>query len=142
MELLTSEVVKQDHPEIQGLIQKYKKVFEDLPMELRPERKIEHVIEIKSGSSPVNVKPYRYPHHHKTEIERSIHDLLKCGVITEIQSPYATPVVLVQKKDGSFRLCIDYRGLNKITINSNSPFHLSMKCWMNCMAQGTFQNYT
>ena len=82
-ELLTSEVVKQDHPEIQGLIQKYKKVFEDLPMELPPKRKIEHVIEIKSGSSPVNVKPYRYPHHHKTEIERLIHDLLRCGVITE-----------------------------------------------------------
>ena len=64
MELLTSEVVKSGQPEIQGLIQKYKKVFEDLPMELPPERKIEHVIEIKYGSSPVNVKPYRYPHHH------------------------------------------------------------------------------
>ena len=82
MELLTSEVVKPGHPEIQGLIQKYKKVFEDLPMELPPERKIEHVIKIKSGSSLVNVKPYRYPHHHKTEIERLIRDLLKCGVIT------------------------------------------------------------
>ena len=83
MELLTSEVVKPGHLEIQGLIQKYKKVFEDLPMELPPERKIEHVIEIKLRSSPFNVKPYRYTHHHKTEIEILIHDLLKCGVITE-----------------------------------------------------------
>ena len=66
MELLALEVVKLGQPEIQGLIQKYKKVLEDLPMELQQERKIEHVIEIKSGSSPVNVKPYRYPHHHKT----------------------------------------------------------------------------
>ena len=57
MELLTSEVVKPGHSEIQGLIQKYKKVFEYLPMELPPERKIEHAIEIKSGSSPVNVNP-------------------------------------------------------------------------------------
>ena len=78
MELLTSKVVKPRHPESQGLIQKYKKLFEDLPMELPPERRIEHIIEIKSGSSPVNVKPYRYPHHHKTKIERLIHDLLKC----------------------------------------------------------------
>ena len=69
-------------------------------MELPPESKIEHVIEIKSGSSPVNVKPYRYPHHHKTEIERLIHDLLKCGVIKEIRSPYVAPLVLVRKKDG------------------------------------------
>ena len=116
MELLTSELVKQDHPEIQGLIQKYKKSIRRPPMDLPPERKIEHVIEIKSGSSPVNVKPYRYPHHHKMEIERLIHDLLKCGVITEIQSPYAAPVVQVRKKDGSVRLCIDYKGLNKKTI--------------------------
>ena len=90
-------------------------------MELPPERKIEHVIEIKSGSSPVNVKPYRYPHHHKTEIERLICDLLKCGVITKSQSPYAAPVVPVWKKDGSFRLCIDYRGLNKITTKDKFP---------------------
>ena len=95
MELLTSEVVKPGHPEIQGLIQKLKKVFEDLHMELPPKRKIKHVIEIMSGSSPVNVKPYRYPHHHKTEIEILIRELLQCGVITEIQSPYAAPVVLV-----------------------------------------------
>ena len=108
-------------------------------MELPPERKIEHVIEIESRSSPVNVKPYSYP-HHKTEIEILIRDLLKCGVITESQSPYAAPVVLVRKKDGSFRLCIDYRGLNKITIEDKFPFRLLMKCWTSCMAQGTFQN--
>ena len=81
MELLTSEGVKLGQPEIQGLIQKYKKVFKYLPMELPLERKIEHVIEIKSGSSPVNVKLYRYPHHHKTEIERIIYDLQKVRVL-------------------------------------------------------------
>ena len=90
-------------------------------MELPPERNIEHVIETKSGSSLVNVKPYRYPRHHNTEIERLIRDLLKCGVITESQSPYAAPVALVWKKDGSFRLCIDYQGLNKITIKDKFP---------------------
>ena len=88
-------MVKPGQPKTQGLIQKYKKVFEDLPMELPPERKIEHAIEIKLGSSPINVKPCRYPNHHKIEIERLIHDLLKCGVIIESRSPYATPVVLV-----------------------------------------------
>jgi hypothetical protein len=50
---------------IQDLIQKYKKVFQDLPMDLPPQRRIEHLIEIKPGSSPVKIKPYRYPHHHK-----------------------------------------------------------------------------
>ena len=90
-------------------------------MELPPNRKIEHTIEVEPGAKPVNIKPYRYPHHHKTGIERLTQDLLKCGVISKSRSPYAAPVVLVGKKDGSFRLCIDYRGLNKVTIKNKFP---------------------
>jgi len=75
MEILASELVDSKETEIQQLIQKHKKVFQDLPMELPPERDIEHIIEMKPGSSPVNIKPYRYPHHHKTEIKRLIQDL-------------------------------------------------------------------
>jgi hypothetical protein len=81
--------------EIQDLIQTYKKVFQDLPMDLPPQKRIEHLIEIKPGSSPVKIRPYRYPHHHKTEIERLVQDLLKCGIITKSRSPYSAPVVLV-----------------------------------------------
>ena len=47
--------------------------------------------------------------------------MLKCGVISKSRNPYAAPVVLVRKKDGSFRLCIDYRGLNKVTIKNKFP---------------------
>ena len=47
--------------------------------------------------------------------------MLKCGVISKSRLPYAAPVVLVRKKDGSFRLCIDYRGLNKVTIKNKFP---------------------
>ena len=106
--------------EVISLIHKYDKVFQDLSMKLPLERKIEHIIEVKPDSTPVNVKPYRYPHHHKIEIERLIQDLLNHGVITKSRSPYVAPVVLVRKKDGSFRLCIDYRELNKITIDRKS----------------------
>jgi hypothetical protein len=90
-------------------------------MELPPQRRIKHIIEVKPVSSPIKVRPYRYPHHHKTQIQILVQDLLKCGVITKNRSPYATPVVLVQNKDGSFRLCIDYRGLNKIPIKNKFP---------------------
>ena len=55
------------------------------------------------------------------EIERLMQDLLKHGIITKSRSPYAALVVLVRKKDGSFWLCIDYRGLNKITIKHKFP---------------------
>ena len=106
---------------IQDLIQKHEKEFQDLPMKMLPNREIEHTIEVKARSDPVNIKLYQYPHHQKTEIERLIQDLLKCGIISKSKSPYAAPVVLVRKKDGSFRLCIDYRGLNKITIKNKFP---------------------
>ena len=90
-------------------------------MKIPPNREIKHTIEVKARSGPVNIKPYRYPHHHKTEIEKIIQDLLKCGVISKSKSPYAAPFILVRKKYGSFQLCIDYKGLNKITINNKFP---------------------
>eukprot|EP00253_Pinus_taeda_P029674 PITA_29674 len=115
LELLSTEGTHQTS-EISSLIERYEKGFQDLPMKLPPESKIEHIIEVKTNSTPINVRPYRYPHHHKIEIKRLIQDLLKHGIITKSRSPYTAPVVLIRKKDRSFRLCIDYRGLNKITI--------------------------
>eukprot|EP00253_Pinus_taeda_P032921 PITA_32921 len=68
LELLSIEGTHQPS-EISSLIQKYEKVFQDLPMKLPPEKQIEHIIEVKPNSTPVNVKPYCYAHHPKTEIE-------------------------------------------------------------------------
>ena len=64
-------------------------------MELPPNRKTKHLIELEPGAKLVNIRPYRYPHHHKTKIERLTQDLLKCGVISKSRSPYAALVVLV-----------------------------------------------
>ena len=101
---------------IQGLIQKYEKVFKYIVKKLPPEIEIENIIEVKPSSAPMNVKTYRYPHHHKTGIEILIQYLSRCGVITRSISPYTSILMLVRKKDMSFILCIDYRGINKITI--------------------------
>eukprot|EP00253_Pinus_taeda_P006192 PITA_06192 len=121
LEMLSANMTSEESPEIQDLIRKHEKVFQGLPLKMLPNREIEHKIEVKAGSDQVNIKPYRYPHHQKTEIERLIQDLLKCGIISKSKSPYAAPMVLVRKKDGSFRLCFDYRGLNKITIRKKFP---------------------
>jgi hypothetical protein len=102
MELLTTKIVKSQDPEIQALIQKHDKVFQDLPMKMPPNRNIEHIIEVKPDSTLVNIRPYLYPYHHKTEIKRLIQDLLKCEVIMKSNSPYAPPIVLVQKKGWIF----------------------------------------
>ena len=65
--------------------------------------------------------PCRYPFHHKIEIEMLVRDLLKQGVILPSTSSFSSSVLLVWKKDGSWRLCIDFRALNHITIKDKFP---------------------
>ena len=87
-------------------------------------RHYDHAIPIFPNAIPVNSKPYRYSPFHKDEIERQIRELLAAGLITPSTSPYASPVLLVQKKDGSWRFCVDYRRLNDITIKNRFPMPL------------------
>jgi len=92
-----------------------------LPKELPPSREHDHGIELLSGSNPPNIRPYRYPYQQKGEIERLVQELLDAGAIRESKSSFSALVILVRKKDGSFRMCIDYRELNKITIKDKFP---------------------
>ncbi|UYV77254.1 K02A2.6-like [Cordylochernes scorpioides] len=70
---------------------------------------------------PISCRPYRRPLAEYDEIKRQVEELIKKGLIRESQSPWAFPVVLVSKKDGSQRMCIDYRKLNAITIDDKQP---------------------
>ena len=62
--------------------------------------------------------PYRHPKVYMDEIERAIHELLALGYIRPSISPFASSVVLVKKKDGTLRMCIDYRALNRKTMKN------------------------
>ena len=73
------------------------------------------------GKYPSNIRPYRCWFHHKTEIEMLVQDLLKQGVIRPSTSSFSSLVLHVWKKDGSWRLCIEFRALNHITIKDKFP---------------------
>lgn len=98
--------------------------FEDVlrePKTLPPQRNFDHKIPLKTGSEPFTIRPYRYPHIQKTEIEKIVKEMLATGIIQPNQSPFASPVLLVKRKDGSWRFCVDFRELNKITVKDKLP---------------------
>ena len=115
-----SDLESLQREELQKLLLKYQEVFQE-PQGLPPKRNIEHSIELKPGAEPINVRPYKYAYHHKDEIERQVQELLLTGAIKESVSPFSSPVILVKKKDGSWRMCVDYRALNKATVPDKFP---------------------
>ena len=106
--------------ELALLLHTYSVVF-DTPTSLPPQRSHDHTIPLLEGSQPVKVKPYRYPHSQKEEIEKLVNDMLAEGIIQPSKSPFSSPIILVKKKDGSWRVCTDYRALNAITIKDSFP---------------------
>jgi hypothetical protein len=84
------------------ILHKFAFVFED-PQGLPPSRECDHAIPLVEGDQPSNIKPYRYPPMLKDEIEKQIIDMLWQGVIQKITSPFASLVLLVKKKDNTWR---------------------------------------
>ena len=109
--------------ELQPVIDHYADVFA-IPKELPPQRSHDHRIPLIEGTPPVNIRPYRHPPTQKDAIEAMVKELLEAGVIKPSHSPFASPVVMVKKKDNTWRMCIDYRQLNKNTIKDKFPIPL------------------
>lgn len=91
------------------------------PNSLPPTRPISHHIHFLPNLVLVNIKPYRYPHYQKTKLEQQIASTLESGLIRPNFSAFSSPILLVKKKDGSWRCCIGYRALNAITVKDRFP---------------------
>ena len=111
-------------PMILAVLGSHEAVFHTPPGMLSP-RRFDHHIHLLPHSKPVNVRPYRYPYFQKNEIERQVKEMLSSRVIRPSQSPFSSPVLLIRKKNGTFRFCIDYRALNKATVHDRFPIPTS-----------------
>ncbi|XP_021737472.1 uncharacterized protein LOC110703982 [Chenopodium quinoa] len=104
------------------LIKDFEDVFPDeLPKELPPLRGIEHQIDLITGASLPNKPAYRCNPLETKELQRQIEELMSMGYVRESMSPCAVPALLVPKKDGTWRMCIDSRVVNNITIKYRFP---------------------
>ncbi|MCO5578787.1 hypothetical protein L7F22_032633 [Adiantum nelumboides] len=109
--------------ELFNFLNQFQDVFiDDIPGELPPKRgDDDHMIELIPASSPPNKPPYRVSQAQQEEIMRQVNELVDKGMVRPSSSPFCSPVLLVQKKDGTYRMCVDYRALNRITIKNRFP---------------------
>lgn len=96
--------------EIEKILEEFQDVYQ--VQGLPPPRQCDHRIPLHNPQLAVKIRPYRYPFHHKNEIERQVQEMLHSGIIRPSNSPFASLVVLVKKAVDNWRLCVDYRTLN------------------------------
>jgi hypothetical protein len=110
-----------DPLEIIKIVSEFPDVFpEDLPGML-PERKVEFAIELLPGTAPISKRANRVSGPELVELKKQIDELSEKGYIRPSTSPWAAPVLFVEKKDGTRRMCIDYRALIEVTIKNKYP---------------------
>ncbi len=107
---------------IEGVLTEFGDVMPpELPKQLPPKREIDHRIDLVHGARPPAQAPYRMAPPELQELRRQLTELVDSGFIRPSKSPYGAPVLFQKKHDGSLRLCIDYRALNKLTVKNKYP---------------------
>jgi hypothetical protein len=87
----------------------------------QPERNVEFAIELIPGTAPISKRAYRVSGPELVELKKQIDELLEKVYIRPSTSPWVAPVLFVEKKDGTKKMCIDYRSLNEVTIKNKYP---------------------
>lgn len=112
-------------PCVQQVLDENKDVMpEELPKCLPLRREVDHQIELIPGAKPPAMGPYRMTPPELEELRKQLKELLEAGHVRPSKAPFGAPVLFQKKQDGSLRLCIDYRALNKVTVKNKYPIPL------------------
>ncbi|XP_027155548.1 uncharacterized protein LOC113755883, partial [Coffea eugenioides] len=133
----SDQVKLEDVPVVREFLDVFPKELKTLP----PEREVEFKIDLVPGTAPISKTPYRMAPAELKELKIQLQDLLEKGFIRESDSPWGAPVLFVKKKDGSLRLCIDYRGLNEATIKNKYPLPLIDSLFDQLQGSRVFKKY-
>ena len=113
----SSEVRLEDVPVVRDFLDVFPDDLPGLPLE----REIDFPIDLVPGTAPISLPPYRMAPAELKELKTQLQELVDRGFIRPSISPWGAPVLFVKKKDDTWRLCIDYRLLNKVTIRNKYP---------------------
>jgi hypothetical protein len=103
------------------VVNEYPDVFPEELLGMPPDRDVEFVINLLPGTAPISKRPYRMSSTQLIELKKQIKEVLEKGFILPSSSPWGAPVIFVEKKDGTQRMCVDYRLLNEVTIKNQYP---------------------
>ena len=103
------------------IVNEYLDIFPEELLGMPPKRDIEFIIELLPGTVPIAKRPYRMGVSELAELKKQIRELLDKGYVQPSSSPWGAPILFVEKKDGTQRMCIDYMSLNEVTIKNKYP---------------------
>jgi len=115
--VINPDLSSEQQDEVRSLLREYKEIFSDVP---KVTNLIEHKVEL-TQREPIRCKAYPTPYKMQEIVDEEIDDLLEMGVLERSEAPYASPLVLVKKPENTYRVCMNFKELNKITIFDPEP---------------------
>ena len=125
------DAVGEVYPQFFDLLLKFQNIFFYSATDITPCNLLKCEFATYPDIKPIRCRPYRLSDKMRGQVDKQLNDLLDAGIIVEDEnSPFASPIVLVRKRDSSYRFCVDFRNLNKICLNYTNRFPFLKTFWM------------